>query len=221
MVLGLKKLFKGGSRAPASLSDDALAALERWRASPAPALDEPHYLTRYVVVDISTSGPRAEEHELLGISAVAVQGGAVLPDDAFAADIDSSDTAAVDRQLLAFLDYAAKAPLVTYQSPFAMSFLRRIYGERLGLDFQPPWIDLAWLLPSLFPEKGISVAPLDDWLERCGIDTGAGRRDSMANTLVLARLFQKLLVRANGKEILAAGKLVEESHAAGALRQKR
>jgi hypothetical protein len=41
-------------------------------------------------------------------------------------------------------------------------------------------------------------------LARASASDGGGRRDAMANTLVLARLFQMLLVRANNKEILTA-----------------
>ena len=220
MVLGLKKLFKGSARSPAALPDDLRAALEAWRGSAAPELDELHFLTRYVVVDIATAGTSAAEHDLLGICALGVRGGAVLPDDAFACDTaaDEGGDAAVDRRLAAFLEYAAKAPLVTFHTPFVAGFLQRAYKERLGVDFQPRWIDLAWLLPSLFPDKSRTVAPLDDWLDMFGI-AGGGRRDTMANALVLARLFQMLLVRANGKDIATAQKLVEESQAATLLRR--
>ena len=221
MVFGLKNfLFKGGARSPASLPEDVRQALADWRAGKAPAFDEPHFHTRYVVIDIATTGPRATEDELQGITAVGLPNGAIQPVDAFALDLsgEEADDAAVDRQLTAFLTYAAKAPLVTYHSPFVSGFLQRAYQERLGVDFQPQWVDLAWLLPSLFNEKSMVTLPLDDWLEMFGI-AGGGRRDTMDNTLMLARLFQMLLVRATGKEIATAGKLIEESQAATFLRR--
>ena len=221
MVFGLKNfLFKGGARSPASLPEDVRQALADWRAGKAPAFDEPHFHTRYVVIDIATTGPRATEDELQGITAVGLPNGAIQPVDAFALDLsgEEADDAAVDRQLTAFLTYAAKAPLVTYHSPFVSGFLQRAYKERLGVDFQPQWVDLAWLLPSLFNEKSMVTLPLDDWLEMFGI-ASSGRRDTMANTLMLARLFQMLLVRATGKEIATAGKLIEESQAATFLRR--
>lgn len=221
MVFGLKNfLFKGGARSPASLPEDVRQALSDWRAGKAPAFDEPHFHTRYVVIDIATTGPRATEDELQGITAVGLPNGAIQPVDAFALDLsgEEADDAAVDRQLTAFLTYAAKAPLVTYHSPFVSGFLQRAYKERLGVDFQPQWVDLAWLLPSLFNEKSMVTLPLDDWLEMFGI-AGGGRRDTMDNTLMLARLFQMLLVRATGKEIATAGKLIEESQAATFLRR--
>ena len=221
MAFGLKNFgFKGRAGAPENLPENVRQALESWRASPAPALDEPHFHTRYVVIDVATTGQRAEEDGLLGISAVGLQAGAVVAADAFALDLsgEESDEAVVDSQLMAFLAYAAKAPLVTYHAPFVNGFLQRVFRERLAVDFQPQWIDLAWLLPSLFKDKLPTVRPLDEWLEIFAIDSG-GRRDTMTNTLMLARLFQMLLVRANDQEILTAGNLIEESKSASFLRR--
>ena len=218
MAFGLKSFgFKGRAGAPANLPDSVRQALESWRASSAPALDEPHFHTRYVVIDVATSGPRAEEDGLLGISAVGLQVGSIAAADAFALDF-AADDPTVDSQLAAFLTYAAKAPLVTYHAPFVGGFLQHVYRERLAVDFQPQWIDLAWLLPSLFKDKSPTVRPLDEWLEILAIDSG-GRRDTMTNTLMLARLFQMLLVRANDQEILTAGNLIEESKSASSLRR--
>jgi len=218
MGFGLGKLlFRGDGRSPANLPDDLRQELEAWRASPAPAMDEPHFHTRYVVLDVATSGARAEEDELKGISALGVKAGSIVASDAFAVDF-TADDAAVDRQLIAFLKFAAKAPLVTYHVPFVSVFLERAYKERLGVDFQPQWIDLTWLLPSLFKEKSDTPQPLDEWLDIFGL-AGGGRRDTMTNALMLARLFQILLARANSQELVSAGKLVEESKSASFLRR--
>ena len=97
-------------------------------------------------------------------------------------------------------------------------FLQRTIKERLGVDFQPQWIDLAWLLPSMFSDRSVTVLPLDDWLDRFGLG-GGGRRDTMDNTLMLARLFHMLLVRANAKEVINGSKLIDESQAATFLRR--
>ena len=217
-----KLLGKGGSRSPEKLPGDVRKALEAWRAGTAPELDEWHYHVRYVVVDIATAGPSAADSALLGISAVGVQGGSIMPADAFTFDLGAGDVDgdAVDRQLMAFLAYTAKAPLVTYHSPFVNSFLKPVLQNRLGVNFQPRWVDLAWMLPSLYQDKSVTLLPLDDWLERLGIHgQGSGRRDTMTNALMLARLFQMVLVRALDKEILTAEKLVEESQATVFLRR--
>ena len=219
-MLGLKKfLFRGG--APTHLPDDVRASLEAWRNSAAPALDDLHFHSRYAVVDIVTSGTDPDGDRLLGIAACTVWQGSIQPDDTFYVDFSTLDGegAAVDRQLMAFLLFAAKAPLVTYHVPYVGGFLQRAFRERLGLDFQPQWVDLAWLMPSMFEDKGHTAMPLDHWVEAFGLESGTGRRDAMANNLLLARLFQMLLVAAVGKGIDTAQQLVEESRASSFLRR--
>ncbi|MBP5986935.1 MAG: hypothetical protein KA538_07095 [Azonexus sp.] len=219
-MLGLKKfLFKGGS--PSHLPDDVGASLAAWRDSPAPPFDELHFHTRYIVVDIVSSGPQPDSDRLLGIAATSLRRGSIQPDDTFYVDFSTQDgeNATVDRQLMAFLLFAAKGPLVTYHVPYVGGFLQRAFRERLGVDFQPQWIDLAWLLPSMFEEKGHTVMPLDYWAEAFSLTGGGARRDAMANTLLLARIFQMLLVRAVSKQVDTAQQLIDESRASSFLRR--
>ena len=220
-MFGLKKIFSRGNSAAADLPADLQQALADWRNLPTPNLADAHYHTRYVVIDLTTSGFKPNEDDLLGITAIGLtQGGCILPNDVVSLDFSGmeNESVTVDRQLMAFLQFTAKAPLVSYHWPFVGAFLQRAFKERLGLDFQPDCIDLAWLLPSLFDDKAQLLQPLDHWLEAFGM-AAEGRRDSMANALVLARLMQRLLVRATNKEIDTAAKLVEESKASSLLRR--
>lgn len=220
IMFGIKKfLFRSGSLE--HLPEDVRSALEAWRESSAPSLEGLHFHTRYVVVDVATSGTDPDADQLLGIATASVHQSAILPGDALAIDFaqDAGADGSVERQLLAFLQHAGKAPLVTYHVPFVGGFLQRACKERLGVDFQPQWIDLAWLLPSMFPEKSSKVMPLDNWIEAFGLDGGSGRRNAMENALLLARLFQMLLIRANSKDIDSAAKLIGESRASSFLRR--
>lgn len=218
-MLGLKKfLFKNAS--PAHLPEDIRAALEAWRAMPAPALDDVHFHIRYVVIDIASSGMNPDTDSLLGIAAATVRQSTILPDDAFFLDLETSDDGTLlDQQLMALLQFAAHGPLVTYHVSYVGGFLQRIFKERLGVDFQPQWIDLAWLLPAMFADKSSSVMPLDQWIAIFGLDEGSSRRSAMENTLMLARVFQMLLVRATGKGIISAAQLIDESRASSFLRR--
>lgn len=77
-MLGLKKfLFKGG--APASLPGDVQASLEAWRRSAAPSMEELHFHTRYVVVDIVSSGSNPDSDKLLGLAATSIWKGLSSP----------------------------------------------------------------------------------------------------------------------------------------------
>lgn len=228
-MLNLKKfLFMGGGAV--ELPADVQAALDAWRESGDPGLDEVHFHTRYVVLDIVCSGPNPETDRMLSIAASSVQQAMIRPEDSIfidftaveAEDAASTETTAgptVDRQLMAFLQFVGKDPLVTYHVPFVSGFLQRACKERLGVDFQPPWVDLAWLLPAMFSDKGDSIMPLDHWLDVFGLDTGNGRRSAMENTLLLARIFQMMLVRATGKDVDTAARLVDESRASITLRR--
>lgn len=209
-MLGLKQLLFGNA-APVELGEDVRKALDNWRQSPAPTLNELHFHVRYVVIDIVSSGFDPDRDHLLGIAAHSVERGAIRAGDAFYAEFDSRQSA-VDSQLMALLQFLSKAPLLTYHVPYVDGFLRRAFKERLGVDFQPQWVDLAWLLPALFADKCSDVVPLDRWVEIFGLDAG-GRRDAMANTLLLGKIFQMLLVRAAGKQVDTAERLIEESRA--------
>lgn len=218
-MLGFKNfLFKGDS---AELSAESRLALEAWRNLAQPALDEVHFHMRYVVVDVASSGFNAQADQLTGIAASCVLHGVQQPADSIYVDLEdgSGEASTVNAKLIAFLKYTAKAPLVTYHVPYVAGFLQRAYKEHLGLNFQPQWIDLASLLPSLFGETGDGVMPLDQWIERFGLYAVEGRRSAMDNTLVLARMFQMILVRGKRKEINTAADLLEESQASGFLRR--
>ncbi|KAB2927224.1 MAG: hypothetical protein F9K30_04455 [Dechloromonas sp.] len=219
-MFGIKKfLFKGGT--PENLPGDVRSALEAWRESAAPALDGLHFHTRYRVIDVATTGTDPENDQLQGIATSSVFQASIVPGDTLYVDFPAGgeEGGAIERRLLAFLQLVDKGPLVTYHVPYVGGFLQRACKERLGVDFQPSWIDLAWLLPSMFPDKGNKVMPLDHWLEAFGLDVGSGRRNAMENSLLLARLFQMLLVRANGKGIDTAAKLIGESRASSFLRR--
>ena len=164
-------------------------------------MDDVHFHTRYVVLDIACSGVNPETDKLLSIAASTVRQATILPEDAFFLDLaaqggdiattlESAAGTTVDQQLMAFLQFTAKAPIITYHVPYVGGFLQRTFKERLGIDFQPQWIDLALLLPALFDEKSDVVKPLDFWIDSFGLYAGNGRRSAMENTLMLARLFQ-------------------------------
>lgn len=211
----LKQLLFGAP-GRAELAEDVRAALEAWRRLPAPDLDQYHFHTRYVLVDVATAGLESERGALLGLAGLGLgQGGLIVPEDALALDFaapEASDAASLDRRLLAFLNFAGKGPLVTYQVPFVGAFLERLLAERLDLQFQPVWIDLAWLLPDLFKEKIDGLVPLDTWLAAFGIEV-PGRHDALADCLALARLLQLALPRAVERGADTPRKLADISRA--------
>ena len=213
-MLDLRKFLFRGDNLPADLDPALARALERWRALQPPDLDQVHFHSRYVVVDVATAGLDSDQDALLGMAAVAVvRGGVLLPSEVLAVDFSGSpESSAVDRQLVAFLEFVGKAPLVTYRVAAAESFLHRIFDEHLRLDFTPVWVDLAWLLPEFFGERVDSTLTRESWYTRFGIEAPPSH-EPMANALGLARLLQVLLPKAVERGADTARRLANSGHA--------
>lgn len=219
-MFGIKKfLFRDG--ASANLPEDVRDAVNAWLADESEALESSHFLTRYVVIDIATSGLDPERDQVTGIGATLLHKGIIAPEQSLFIDLESvaDDPAAVDRQLAAFLGFVGKSPLVAYHAAYVSGFLQQLIKKRLGVSFQPRWVDLVWLLPAMFGEKSPKPLPLDDWLFAFGLDTGEGRRSPSANSLMLARLMQMMVVRAHSKGIDTVEALIDESRASSHLRR--
>lgn len=216
-MFDLRKLLFGG--AP-QLTPELREAVEAWRKGPAPQLGEPHFHCRYVVLDIATSGPDPDKDELLAIAALGLErGAAIVPNEAVLVEFaGETEALTVDRRLAAFLQYLGQAPLVTYHAPYVEGFLLRCLRQRLGVEYVPRQVDLAWMLPSLFNEVSPLPMPLDQWLGHFEGEL-PGRRDPMQNTLLLAKLFQRLLARANERGLDTAERLLDESAASTFLRR--
>lgn len=218
-MFSLKKLLFREA-APDHLPEDVRAALEQWSELASPELASLHFHTRYVVVDLATTGSDPDSDQVLSIAAVSVCRNTMRSDDALFLDIpETADAQTLARQLAVFLKFVGKSPLVTYHVPYVAAFLQRLLKDHLGVVFQTQWLDLAWLLPSMFEERHHSVMPLDFWIDSFGLEEGDGRRDTMANTLLLARLFQMLIVRAVAMDVVTMGRLLDESRASSFLRR--
>ena len=217
---GLAGLF-GASRAPVltAAQSDALAA---WQRLPPVDLEAPHAHCRYVVVDVESSGLDLRRDRLISIGAVAVAGGRIDADDAFAVVLRqervSSDenilihgigagaqSEGVDPAdaLLAFLQHVGKSPLVAYHAFFDQAMIASALREYLGIDFGLPWIDLAWVLPELLRGGFSSALPraLDDWLALCAIGN-IQRHNAVSDAYATAQLL--LMAIAAGRAAGAA-----------------
>lgn len=218
-MFGIKK-FLFGEAPNENLPADVKAAVTAWQALELTGLESSHHVTRYVIVDIESDGMNPDSDRLTGIAASVMHQGIASPEQSIYVDLSSgNDDVAVDRQLAAFLHFVGKSPLVSYHVAYVSAFLQQLIKKRLGIGFQPRWVDLAWLLPAMFSEKSHKPMPLDEWLIAFGLDLGDGRRTPSENNLVLARLLQMLVVRAHLKGVDTADALIEESKASSHLRR--
>lgn len=174
-----------------------------------PQLAQPLALARFVVLDLETTGPRMLEDHIISIGAVAVTERTVRHDDAFEALLRQDRSSAVDNilvhqiggqqqlagmdpveSLVACLEFVAHSWVVAFRADFDATVLGREVRERLGLRAWPRFIDLAAVLPALFPATGNDT--LDEWVAHFGLSP-IGRHRAIADAYASAQLLMVVL----------------------------
>jgi len=213
-------------RRPAPLAPAQAARLERWRALPEPALHAAPGAMRFVVADVEATGLDVQRDRLIAIGAVTVEAARIDLGRAFycvlrQAEASSRENilvhgiggtaqrAGVDpaEALLAFLEFAGKAPLAGFHAAFDDTLVRRAMREYLGEPWERKWIDLAQLAPELMPDEARARQHLDAWLERFGIEVFS-RHDAAADALATAQLFIALLPRAAERRVATTDRML-------------
>lgn len=222
--MSLFRPFVGVEPGSRKRADVWAGRIDAWRRRPAPALRELHTAVRYVAVDVETSGLDTKADRLIAIGAVGVDGGQLRLDDTFGAVLQQrvaspddnilihqiggeAQLAGVDPQqvLVEFLEFAGKAPLLAFHSEFDRAMLERSFKEMLGLRARSTWIDIALLLPALYPDIG--CGGLDDWLAHFGIE-GVERHNPIADAWATAELFLIALATAERLDMTTASDLI-------------
>ncbi|QKT04647.1 3'-5' exonuclease [Ectothiorhodospiraceae bacterium 2226] len=212
------------------LSEAQRARLDGWRARR--ARDESAPADAYLVVDLETGGLNLRRDRVLSIGAVPVDAGRlqlgramhrVLRQDApsereniLVHGLGPTQQLAGEPPaecLLDFLELAERRTLVAYHAPFDAAFLTRALRRHLGVRALPNvWLDLARLLPALFPGAPAGQASLDDWLARFGIPA-LQRHSAHADALAAAQLFLIALNKARSQGLAGAGALCAQAEA--------
>lgn len=198
------------ARRPVPLTSEQATALEVWRALPETdrhaALDR----TRWVVVDVESSGLDAHRDRLISIGAVAVCGAALNVADSFEVVLRQTEVSrtenilvhgiggTVQREgvapaeaLLQFLAYAQKSPIVAFHAAFDTLMIGRALRTHLGVNWAPKVIDLADVMPACFPAVQ-RCRNLDDWISHFGI-THFARHQAVSDAYSTAQLLQVAL----------------------------
>lgn len=192
---------------------------------------EPATSVRWVVVDCETSGLDPTRDRLLSVGAVGVLGQRIPADDRFdvvlrqaqpspAADVlvhgigvrAQASGAEPGRALEAFAGFAGAAPLAAFHADFDRAVLERAV-RRHAIGWKGRWLDLAQLLPALFPARRRAARSLDAWLAEFGI-AHPGRHDALADAYVSAQLLQLALAEAARQGCRTVGQVMRASAAA-------
>jgi DNA polymerase III subunit epsilon len=188
-----------------------------------PAIDD----SRWVVLDVETSGLDPYRDRLLAIAAIAVrfEGPRACIDlgDSFEVVLRQSDAAAVadkDNILLhgigvgaqragiepgaalrSFARFASHSPLLAFHAAFDRMMILRAFDAVVGARPPNPWLDLEPLAAVLYPK--VKARALDEWLAHFDIRC-AVRHQAAADTLATAELLLKIWPMAC-KEMKAPG----------------
>jgi DNA polymerase III subunit epsilon len=218
-------------RSKTVLSPATVRVVEAWRTLPAPSDHESIGAARFVVVDVETSGLNPRRDRLLSIGAVSVEHMRAAPRAAFHAVVRNEtpttrENVAVHgltparqaagvmpaRALSEFLGFIRKAPCVAFHAGFDRAVLDRALRAELGVRLSNPWVDLAELLPALFPEARLIHGVLDKWLGYFRLHVHA-RHDAVHDAAATAELLLIALARAGRRGISTLAQLRAAAHA--------
>jgi len=207
-------------RQPA-LSAEQQQAIAAWEKLPAADYRRSHYRSRYVVIDVEALGADSDCLQTLGGVAV-VDGLIDFADAAYldlsmaapASQADGTSEAAlappqtrVIDELISFLGFTAKAPLVAYHAAFTARLVEQTLSTVLGIAWRQPWIDLDWVMSDLFREVE-THSRLDDWLAHFAIDS-IQRHHPVSDAVAPAKLLQITIARAAHKGFDTPAALLE------------
>ena len=169
---------------------------------------------RIVVVDVETSGLNPLQDSLIAVGAVAVHDSRIEFEDSFYAVVRQTQPssaanivvhgiggteqlhgAAPAEVLEQWLRYAADAPAAGFHVDFDRLVIERDVRKTLGQRVRMKWLDLATLLPVLFPEEAGITRSLDEWTKLFGIEIYQ-RHNALSDALATAQLLQVALARA-------------------------
>jgi DNA polymerase-3 subunit epsilon len=180
--------------------------LQNWRSQAEPDLATVFSESRFVVVDVETTGLDLNSDRLIAIGACVVENGRVTLADSFEIVLRQNKVSSKDNilihgiggeaqregleptdALLRFLDFLGKSPLVAFHVTFDQTMIKRAMREYLGFEFKHAWVDLAYVMPGLLPEYARRYRALDDWSGHFKINNFA-RHSALADALATAQL---------------------------------
>jgi DNA polymerase-3 subunit epsilon len=217
----LSRLFHAGPRLGPEFED----RLQRLSEMSPPPTHDHHRTSRYVTVDVETTGFDMRHDRVLSIGAVAVERCAIDLANCFEVVLRQPESSSDDNilghriggkrqiggedpaeSLLRFLEYVRHCPLVAFRAEFNQTMIDRALKETLGTASQSPWLDLAELLPALYPSNENKT--MDDWLAKMNIRRLAPH-GALAGALAAAQMLQICLYQAETLEMTCPAHLLE------------
>jgi DNA polymerase-3 subunit epsilon len=199
--------------------------LQRLSEMSPPPTHNAHRASRYVAVHVETAGLDMRHDRVLSIGAVDIEGCAIELSQCFEVVLRQPEASSGDKvmgrhiggerqpggedpagSLLRFLEYVRHCPLVAFRAEFNQKLIDRALQGSLGTISQSPWLDLAELLPALYPSNGNKT--MGDWLAKMNIRKLA-QHGALADAMAAAQLLQVCLHQAETLEMTCPAHLLE------------
>jgi len=205
---------------------DALRVRSRLRAREDRSITSGLFaLTRLVAMDLETTGPDMHSDRIISIGGIAVAGRTVRHRDSFEVVVRQEHESRVDNILihqiggqeqragaepveavLSFLEFLDGSIAVAFRAEFDATVLRRELHEWLGIRTRLRFLDLASVLPALFPNTPNDS--LDDWTQHFGL-APIGRHHAIADAYANAQLLLLALEQSQRLGLRTAGDLLD------------
>jgi DNA polymerase III subunit epsilon len=201
------------------LTEEQAERLLAWRNLSKVSLNGKLDSTRLVVVDVESSGLNLARDHLIAIGAVAISNGKIDMADSFEVVLQQEESSSHENILIhgiggsaqrngvppvealfGFLDYLQKSPLIAFHVTFDETMIRRAMKQYLGLNFKHEWLDLAYVMPGLYPEWSKEFRILDQWQKHFGIQNMT-RHNAVADAVSTAQLFMLAAKQSRKKSI--------------------
>jgi len=227
-----------------SLSLDGRERLDRLRIRSDHMAARPYFiertplaLARFVALDLETTGPNMHHDMIISIGAITVEARTVRHDSTFEvvlrqhrpSDVDNILVHQIGGQqqmagaspveaLMDLLEFLDESVAIAFRAEFDETVLTREVNQVLGLPQQHIFLDLAVLLPSVFPDTENDT--LDDWAAHFAIHP-IGRHRALADAYTNAQLMLLVLERAQRDGMTSVGELIKMERAQKWLGKRR
>jgi len=173
--------------------------------------------TRWVMLDVETSGLDIQRDRLLAIAAIAMRVNwtdktlTVDLGDSFEAVLQQDEVSSKDNILLhgigaqrqrsgipaqaalrAFQTFVGSSPLLAFHAAFDQAMIGRYIRQWLAAELPNPWLDIDHLCAVTY--EHVRARALDDWMTHFGIKC-AVRHQAAADTLAECELLQRVWPR--------------------------
>lgn len=190
--------------------------------------EQPLEKTRFIVLDLETSGLNHTRDEVIAIGAVGIRNNAISLADQFdlilrRPELDITETVLIhgigpealtqghetEDALLHLLDWMNGDPILAYHSAFDQRFLEKALKQTLGYTRGHTWLDVAELMPALFPDAEPAGRGLDHWADHFRLEVSE-RHHAAADAMVTAELTLIALNRAMTQGTRTLGELTDK-----------